>query len=126
MISELIPEDIRKFIFLRIDSIAHMEALLLLRLDPTECWDSASVASRLYISDKEAATLLMCLHADGFLVETGSRFQYRCCSIELEQMVDRVADAYTRHLILITNLIHSKSLTKIREFADAFKLRKDR
>jgi hypothetical protein len=40
-------------------------------------------------------------------------------------MIARLADVYARHLIPVTNLIHSKP-RRIREFADAFKLRKDR
>ncbi len=41
------------------------------------------------------------------------------------QLVARLSEVYRRHLIPITNLIHSKP-RRIREFADAFKLRKDR
>jgi hypothetical protein len=40
-------------------------------------------------------------------------------------MVDRLADAYARHLIPVTNLIHGKP-RRLREFSDAFKIRKDR
>lgn len=126
MTSELIPENVQQFILSHIDSIAHMEALLLLRRNPEEYWDVLSVAHRLYIPEKDADALLTRLCANGFLVETDGKFQYRCCSIDLEEMVALVADVYARHLILVTNLIHSKPLARIREFADAFKLRKDR
>jgi hypothetical protein len=40
-------------------------------------------------------------------------------------VVDRLADAYARHLIPITNLIHDKQ-RRIREFADAFRIRTGR
>ena len=40
-------------------------------------------------------------------------------------MIDRVAETYTRQLVDITNLIHSKTSKKAQQFADAFKWRKD-
>jgi hypothetical protein len=40
-------------------------------------------------------------------------------------MVERLAGSYANHLIQVTNLIHGKP-RRLREFADAFKLRKDR
>ena len=46
-------------------------------------------------------------------------------SNEQRQMVDRLADTYSRHLIQVTNLIHTKP-RRLREFADAFKIRKER
>ena len=39
-------------------------------------------------------------------------------------MVALLAEHYKRHLIPITNLIHAKP-RRIRQFADAFKLKKD-
>ena len=39
-------------------------------------------------------------------------------------MVELLAEHYKRHLIPITNLIHAKP-RRIRQFADAFKLKKD-
>jgi hypothetical protein len=40
-------------------------------------------------------------------------------------MIDRLAESYAKQLIPITNLIHGKP-RRIRQFADAFKFRKDR
>ena len=37
----------------------------------------------------------------------------------------RVAELYARYLIPVTQLIHAKPLTRVQEFADAFKLKKD-
>jgi len=39
-------------------------------------------------------------------------------------MVDRIADVYSKYLIPVTNLIHSKPENKVQKFADAFNLRK--
>ena len=40
-------------------------------------------------------------------------------------MVDRTAETYRRQLIAVTNMIHAKP-RRIRQFADAFKFKKDR
>ena len=66
--TDVIPSEIREFIDAYIDSVAQLEALLLLRRDPEVTWDAESTAGRLYISSEEAAALLKKLASDGFLV----------------------------------------------------------
>jgi hypothetical protein len=124
MAEDLIPEDVRDFVIKHIDSIAHLEALLLLRGNPDEYWTAGSAAKRLYISEEDTANVLARLSSDGFLAANEQGFSYGCKDTELEQMVARLEKLYARHLIPVTNLIHAKP-SRIREFADAFKLRKD-
>lgn len=124
----LIPEEVQAFLLKRIDSITQLEALLLLRANPECAWSAATLARRLYIPPQETAGLLEALCSGGFLATTGhpSRlYRYHCSSDDLAGMVDRVADLYATYLIPVTNLIHSKPYTRVQEFADAFKLRKD-
>lgn len=124
MPDEPIPHDLREFILCHIDSVGQLEALLLLRRDAEATWDPASAARQIYTGEQEAAELLGRLHADGFLVVQPGGYRYRCQSAEQQLMVDRLADLYARRLIPVTNLIHAKP-RRIREFADAFKLKKD-
>jgi hypothetical protein len=126
MTEDPIPNDIRQFILRSIDSIAQLEALLLLRANPWEKWDVRAVAKRLYIAEQEAAPLLanLCEQRLILLGESGEHV-YQPASADLTQMVDRLAEIYTRQLVPVTNLIHSKPRTRIQEFADAFRLRKD-
>jgi DNA-binding IscR family transcriptional regulator len=128
MVEDLIPEDVRQFILKSIDSIAQLEALLLLYRSPEEEWSISAVAQRLYIPEQEASPLLARLQAEGLIVARAGEsllFQYQPDSIELAELVKRVAEIYSKHLVPVTNLIHSKPRTRIQEFADAFKLRKD-
>ena len=128
MIEELIPDDIRQFILSSIDSIAQLEALLLLRGHPQEAWNVAAVARRLYITEHEALPLLAHLCEQGLVVlrdPKATEFAYQPQSDQLTQLVDRLAELYAKHLVPVTNLIHSKPRTRIQEFADAFRLRKD-
>ena len=122
---DLIPEDLEAFILRHVDSIAQLEALLLLRRNPNETWTVEAVAKRLYISQAEGKAVLDRLCADGLLTCTEDLFHYFGQSDEQRQMVDRLAEVYSRHLIPVTNLIHTKQ-PRLREFADAFKIRKER
>ena len=122
---DLIPEDLRDFILRHIDSIAQLEALLLLRRNPEETWTAEASAKRLYISEADATNVLDRLCADGLLRCSENLYHFAGQSNEQRQMVDRLADTYSRHLIQVTNLIHTKP-RRLREFADAFKIRKER
>ena len=124
MTDEFGPDDVRDFIQRHIDSVAQLEAQLLLRANPGEAWDVAKTAKRLYATEPEIAEALARLGADGFLSCKDEVYCYECGS-ERRHEVDRLAAVYSRHLIAVTNMIHAKP-RRIREFADAFKFRKDR
>jgi hypothetical protein len=83
------------------------------------------VAKRLYANEAEIAEALALLCADGLLSCTEDIYRYECATPELRARVDRLAEVYARHLIPVTNMIHAKP-RRIRQFADAFKFRKDR
>ncbi|HTZ78894.1 MAG TPA: hypothetical protein VMC10_13340 [Stellaceae bacterium] len=123
--SEIIPDDLQNFILAHFDSIAQLEALLLLRANPRDEWDVDRITARLYTDPREVAAALTRLCEDGFLACANGIYRYQCRDRELQGQVDRLAEAYAKHLIPVTNLIHSK-LRRIRQFADAFKFRKDR
>ena len=125
MTDDSIPEDVRDFILKHIDSIAQLEALLLMRREPHSHWTAASIAGRLYIDENEAAAILDHLHAKSLIVGDHRHFRMSAERSEPLEVVDRLATLYSRHLIPVTNLVHAKP-SSIRAFAEAFKLRKDR
>ncbi|HSE87198.1 MAG TPA: hypothetical protein VLJ79_13315 [Candidatus Binatia bacterium] len=128
MESNFIPKDVAQFILEKIDSIAQLEALLLLRSNPEEKWSIGALAGRLYIDEKQTAELLVRLSVQGFVLSSSDEprlYKYQPSSMELRGMVERLAEIYSKLLVPVTNLIHSKPKTRIQEFADAFKLRKD-
>jgi predicted ArsR family transcriptional regulator len=128
MVEYPIPNDVRQFILESVVSIAQLEALLLLRGSPDEEWTAQKVAGRLYISEQEVTYLLTRLCAEGLIAFNNDRpplYRYQPDSDDLAQIVDRLAETYSKHLVPVTNLVHSKPRTRVREFADAFHLRKD-
>ena len=125
----MIPEDVKQFILDNIDSVAELEGLLLLSRNPQTEWDIESVAQRLYASQQQAEGVLTHLFLLGFLkVKKGENvtYSYEPDSSNLAEMVERVAEVYSKYLVPVTNLIHSKPQAKVQQFADAFKLRKRR
>lgn len=127
MADSLIPARVREFIASNIDSIAELEALLLIRSDPETYWSIDALAERLYITPGQTDDAMAKLHAIGV---AGARegkpltYHYRASSSELDGVIDGLAEAYSKYLIPVTNLIHSKPQSKVQQFADAFRLRK--
>jgi hypothetical protein len=124
-----IPENVQAFIVQSIDSIAQLEALLLLRSDSAQSWSAASIAHRLYISEAETRALLDVLTARGLLRIIAGKpglYQYETDLPENDAMIGQVAELYARYLVPVTRLIHSKPQTRIQQFADAFRVRKDK
>ncbi len=123
MSDELVPGDVRDLILRHIDSVAQLEALLLLRAHPADSWPASSIARRLYAPEGEVVRALAQLCADGFLIRERGVYRYEC-SAEKRERIDRLAETYSRHLIPVTNMIHAKP-RNIRQFSDAFKFRTD-
>jgi len=127
MTEDPIPPDVQAFLLKHIDSIGELEALLLLRGEPGTQWTLPVVARRLYIAEAAAGYLLARLKSQRLVVQEGEatlRFRYHPETEELERLVADTCEIYAKHLVPVTNLIHSKSRTRIQEFADAFKLRR--
>jgi hypothetical protein len=125
MTDELVPDDLKTFILAHIESVAQLEALLLLRREAKREWDAQSLAKRLYVPDNAAAEVLGQLRTAGLLAATGPLYRYEPATPGLSAMVDRLAEAYSRALIPVTNIVHNNPL-RLRKFADAFRFRKDK
>jgi hypothetical protein len=125
MVNDPVPGNLRDFIVRYIDSIAQLEALLLLRANPADEWTPAEVAARLYTSEQDAAEVLARLCDDALALCNEGIYRFGCETTELRDLVDRLAETYSQQLIPVTNMIHAKP-RRIRQFADAFKFRKDK
>jgi Mn-dependent DtxR family transcriptional regulator len=125
---EGIPDDVSRFILLAIPSVPYLEAILLLRSDQEQPWDYKQLSSRLYVNEKVAQSILADLHDQNLLALIAPEqhlYRFSPSSEELADMIARVADIYSKDLIGVTNLIHSKTSKKALQFADAFIWRKD-
>jgi len=121
-----IPADVRRFLLAVIETVPHLEALLLLRADPSASWSSESMAARLYVDEPSAARLLADLK-DNRLArwQADGQWCFDARDAEMVRIVDRLADVYARHVVEVAELIHSTSDRKAQRFADAFRWRKE-
>jgi len=120
-----IPAPLRDFILRNIDSVAELEALLLVRREPLVAWDASLAARRLYVDESAAADVLERLCAKGLIGNDGALFRYAGQAEDVRRTVDELAECYTRRLIAVTNLIHGKP-ARIRQFADAFRIKREK
>ena len=127
MANDPIPESVEEFVSENIDSVAELEALMLLFRDPAALWSAASLAERLYATEEQADAAIAKLCHLGLAAASAKRraaFHFRPSSPELEELVVQISETYSKYLVPVTNLIHSKPQSKVQQFADAFKLRK--
>lgn len=112
MEQDVIPDDVKQFILASVPTVSYLEAMLLLRMEPGAPWDARRLARRLYMNERAAAQLLQQLHAARYLeTEQGQPefYLYRPADAEMERQVARVAAAYARRLVEISNLIHTRN-----------------
>lgn len=125
MVEDFVSPDIRHFLLERIQSVAELEALLLLHQHRSESWSVTRVANRLYIAEPAAMEILTRLAAESLCAVEPPGFRFAPADSEEATLVGQLADAYARHLIPITRIIHGKP-ARIQKFADAFLLRNDK
>jgi hypothetical protein len=123
--TELIPPELQSFVLDNIDSVAELEALLLLHKYPEQDWPLPAAAQRLYIDEAAAAQVLERLASRGLCSAGVAGYRIVHTDPERVALVEALAKAYARYLIPVTNLIHHKP-SRIQQFADAFKFRKDK
>ena len=117
-----------KFILEHIDSVPHLEALMLLWNARPATWTISELAARLYIPKEEVSAVLADLMRLGLIAESGEtqgRFSYSSKSPDQDAMMHQVDETYRRDLVRISTMIHSKASSAVREFARAFRWKKE-
>jgi len=120
-----LSSEMRRFVLTSIPSVPYLEAVLLLRAEPHRDWDAAAAARRLYLPETHTAELLQGLQDAGVAVRGPGGLRYAPATEELAAAIDQLAAHYATDLVGVTDLIHSRVDKKARQFADAFRWRKD-
>ena len=126
--AEPIPEDVKKFIAEKINSVEQLEVLLLLRAAPDQVWNASTVSEAIYSSDAAAALRLADLQAAGLLnrIEVAPpTYRYGPVSAAVDALIARLVDVYHERRVAVITLIYSRPRDDAQAFADAFKFRKD-
>lgn len=120
-----IPDDVVRFIVENLDTVPHLEALLLIWSSSPASWAVAQIAARVYVTEEVAAKLLEDLIGRGLLLrmDTDPRtFHFNAAYDADKNIMQRLADCYRTQLVRVANLIHMQGSGAVRDFARAFKL----
>jgi hypothetical protein len=118
-----------EFIDQQIDSVPHLEALILLWNSRPVGWTAEELSSRLYLPPERAAEVrrdLQRLEIAQEIPGTPPKYSYFPRSNEQDELLHQIDVAYRRDLVRISTMIHEKASSPIREFARAFRIRKDK
>lgn len=123
------PEvDVSAFIFEKVDSVPHLEAIILVWNSRPVAWTVEDLASRLYLGNEQVHALLCDLVRLQLVKETPGtpvKFSYLTGSEERDALMAKLDEAYRRDLVRISTVIHSKASSPVREFARAFRFKKE-
>ena len=97
---------------------------------PGHVWTSAALAEQLRIDPAWVETQLRAMAAGGLVVvldgHPSAEYRFEPRTAEVARAIDDLATAYADRRVTVIGLIFAKPLDKIRSFADAFRIRKDR
>lgn len=126
MLTDGLPAEVVGFLSERIDSVPHLEALLIMWHSGTT-WDAAQMSARIYVEKASAQALLQDLQRGGLATsEDRISFKFDGRSASAQALMPLVAESYKRNVTRIATLIHNKASSSVREFARAFDLKKER
>jgi hypothetical protein len=125
---------IERFLLDSIDTVPHLEALLLLFRSPEVEWTVEDLAARIYVNERQAHGILEDLTRRSLIARveqapahssthSSTRYQYTAKSEAQTALLDKVAQAYRTQLVQVTRFIHSNASGSVRDFARAFRLK---
>ncbi len=121
--------DAYEFILENMDTVPHLEALVLLWNSRPVGWSCGELASRLYIPSERVGDLLrdlVRLQLIAVSQDPSPKYSYFARSEDQNEMMRQVDATYRRDLVQISTMIHSKASSPVREFARAFRFKKER
>ena len=124
------PEnEVDRFILSEIETVPHLEALLLIWNSRPQPWTVENLALRLYVPGESARALVEDLVRRSLVaLVPGSPegYRYQSESKEKDSLLASVEDTYRRELVRVSRMIHSKPSAAVRAFARAFRITKER
>lgn len=113
-----------RFILDFIDSVPHLEALLLLWRSRPRRWTVEELAKYLYLGQRESERIAQDLARAGLIAGSGAEYHYLPDSDAKDRLVSSVDETYRREVVRISTLIHSNGSRALRDFARSFRFTK--
>lgn len=124
---DALPPSVQELIDSRIDSLAMMQVLLLIREQADRRWTFETVRDASSMDEASISGALVKLRQRGFLsVELADDACYRyAASGDLAAAVDELRECYRSRPLDLAARVASRPQQRLRLFADAFRLRRD-
>jgi predicted ArsR family transcriptional regulator len=118
-----------RFIMEQIDSVPHLEALLLLFNNRPRTWTADEMARSLYVRSEVASKILDNLVQRKLISISPDHpgcYIYDPNDEEKNTLMESVDTVYRKEVIRISSMIHSKAPAGVLDFARAFRITKDK
>jgi len=116
--------EVDQFVLEEIDSVPHLEALLLIWNSRPRQWPVDELARSLYIPVDRTQAILHDLQQRSLVTLEGGQCSWDEGSGR-ESLMANVDRMYRRELVRISSMIHAKASPAVRQFARAFRFKKD-
>lgn len=121
-----LSSEIIHFINENISSVAELEVLFTLVLQPGKAWDAKTIAKELRSNSTSAGNQLSELHSKKLIQKINNEsFQYIPQDKTLDDLIKTLRSNYIDRPVAIITCIYEKPSEKLKVFSDAFKLKKD-
>jgi DNA-binding MarR family transcriptional regulator len=128
MNEDISVKEVEQFILQEMDTVPHLEALLLLWNSRPKEWTVEEMARALYVAPGTAHSILQRLARRGLIAASRGETESYCyepASSKRDSLIEAVEATYRRDLIRIARMIHAAAKPAVREFAEAFRFKKD-
>jgi predicted ArsR family transcriptional regulator len=127
MDDELRRLQVDQFVMQQIDSVPHLEALLLLFNSQPKAWSVEEMAKSLYVRSEAAAKILdSLLQRNLIALDSSHVFFYNAEDHARNTVLEAVDAIYRKEVVRVSSMIHSKGSAGVRDFARAFRIKKER
>lgn len=126
---EPLPDDVRQFLAANVDSLEQLEALRILSEGVKQEWRVADFAAQIQATPELTLAHVAALEARGLLHcerrEDNLFCRYGCRSPDLDQQLQALLACYRQRPVTMIRLVSQRATDALRDFSDAFKLRKE-
>jgi hypothetical protein len=116
--------EVDRFIIDEIESVPHLEALLLSWNSRPKQWSLREMSQALYLTPEQTQSILHDLAQRHLIVIESDLFSYNADHPK-NDVIESLDKMYRKEIVRISTMIHSKPSASVRAFARAFKLTKD-
>ena len=124
-VSQGSPDPVLSFVDRHIESLEHLEILLLLAAQDRS-WSALEIFQKIQSSVASVEQRLQTLVAAGLLTkDERGQFRFAPKDEDTRKVVQDLAEAYRTRRVRIIEAIYTRKTDAVQSFADAFKFRKD-